>query len=289
MPIATNGKCGSWAWGWASACIWVCALYPSELPIISSNWAAFRLALSVPLSARSNRGVITPSALASERCWGSPPQSCTSTAVAFSLFLGDPFRTNSTKVGTAFKTPIAVFPSGWLASIARMANASSTISPPGCVSSLISMGTSPALTARPLFPWYIHKLKSAVAASTFPLRLPSLKSVTSAGIAPDAPRVTLNSSTTERLKTVAAAFSRASILPFLSTWRILGTASEDMMHRLLSSQIDKFRRAVTACSWVRVSGKERRPIRRGMAPASAIKTRLSPLCLARRRSSAARK
>lgn len=105
--------------------------------------------------------------------------------------------------------------------------------------------------------------------------------------APEEPIVTLFSSTTERLKRVAAAFSRASMLPFLSTCTIPGTAPADMMLPLLSSHIERLRRAVTACSWIRESGVERRPTRRGIAPASAIATRLSAFRLARRRISPA--
>ncbi len=56
---------------------------------------------------------------------------------------------------------------------------------------------------------------------------------------------------------------------------------------LLSSQMERLSSAVTACSWVRESGVERRPTRRGIAPASAMATRLSALRLARRRISPA--
>lgn len=56
---------------------------------------------------------------------------------------------------------------------------------------------------------------------------------------------------------------------------------------LLSSHMERLRSAVTACSWVRESGVARRLTRRGMAPASAMATRLSALRLARRRISPA--
>ena len=133
----------------------------------------------------------------------------------------------------------------------------------------------------------MHRLKSAVAASFLPLWVPSLSSVTSGGMAPRAPIVILFPSTTERLKSVAAAFSRASMLPFLSTFTMPGTAPEDTMLPLLSSHMERLRRAVTACSWVRESDVERRVTRRGIAPASAIATRLSALRFARRRISPA--
>ncbi|KAI8571555.1 hypothetical protein RHMOL_Rhmol01G0129000 [Rhododendron molle] len=59
----------------------------------------------------------------------------------------------------------------------------------------------------------------------------------------------------------------------------------------ISVRIEKYklrlRSAVTACSWVPESGVERRPTSRGMAPASAMATRLSALRLARRRISPA--
>nr|GLL33780.1 Os12g0570075 [Ipomoea trifida] len=131
------------------------------------------------------------------------------------------------------------------------------------------------------------QLKSAVAASFFPLWVPSLSSVTSGGIAPKAPIVTLFSSTTERLNKVAAEFSRASMLPRLSTLTMPGTASEDMILPLLSSHMERLSSAVTACSWMRESGMDRRLTSRGIAPASAIATRLSALRLARSRISPA--
>lgn len=56
-----------------------------------------------------------------------------------------------------------------------------------------------------------------VATSFFLPCVPSLSSCTSAEVAPDAPFVTLDSSTTERLKSVAEAISRASMLPFHRT------------------------------------------------------------------------
>uniref|UniRef100_A0A7C9A6A7 Uncharacterized protein n=1 Tax=Opuntia streptacantha TaxID=393608 RepID=A0A7C9A6A7_OPUST len=62
---------------------------------------------------------------------------------------------------------------------------------------------------------------------------------------------------------------------------------ELMMLPLLSSHIDRLRRAVTACSWMRESGVERRSTRRGIAPASAMATRLSAFRFARRRISPA--
>lgn len=55
------------------------------------------------------------------------------------------------------------------------------------------------------------------------------------------------------------------------------------MLSLLSSHMERLSSAVTACSWVRESGVERRLTRRGIAPASAMATRLSALRLARRR------
>ncbi|KAK8655628.1 hypothetical protein V6N13_108202 [Hibiscus sabdariffa] len=56
----------------------------------------------------------------------------------------------------------------------------------------------------------MHRLSRAVAASFFPLVLPFCSKSTKAGIAPDAPIITLFSSATHKLKRVAAAFSLAS-------------------------------------------------------------------------------
>ncbi|BAT17731.1 Os12g0570075 [Oryza sativa Japonica Group] len=191
-----------------------------------------------------------PHSCARAKCtrWCSPLHRCSMTAAAFSRFLGVPLPIISTSTGTGSAAPIAALPSGWLDSMESIAIASSMSAPVGLVTSPMMSGTRPARIARPLFPWYIHKLKRAAAASFFPRWLPSPNSTTSAGIAPIPPIVTLYSSITERLKSVAAAFSRASMLPFFRTWTMLGTAPDDMMLALLSSCMERFRRAVTACS-----------------------------------------
>lgn len=90
---------------------------------------------------------------------------------------------------------------------------------------------------------------------------------------------------TDRLKMVAAAFSRASSVPCFSAYRIARTAPEKIMLLLLPSHRDRFRRAVTACSWVAPSRVQQRSTRKGMAPASAISKRLLRLFLASRRTS----
>lgn len=56
---------------------------------------------------------------------------------------------------------------------------------------------------------------------------------------------------------------------------------------LFSSHMERLRRAVTECSWVRESMVDRSWTSRGIAPASAMATRLSAFRLARRRISPA--
>uniref|UniRef100_A0A0A9CHU2 Uncharacterized protein n=1 Tax=Arundo donax TaxID=35708 RepID=A0A0A9CHU2_ARUDO len=145
----------------------------------------------------------------------------------------------------------------------------------------------PAFTARILLPWYMQRLKIAVAASFLPLGLPSHRRVMSGGIAPALPIVTLFSSTTDKLNSVAAAFSLASMLPILSTSTILGIACEPTMLALLFSWMERLRSAVTACSCVLGSEDESRLTSKGMAPASAMHIRLFTFLFASKRISPA--
>lgn len=113
---------------------------------------------------------------------------------------------------------------------------------------------APPSIALTLFGCESVKLNKAVAASFLPRIVPSVNKLINGGIPFEAPINVLFSSIIDKLNNAAAEFSLAPMVPF---WRISIIAgigfSFDTCFLILSS-IERFSKAVTACSWILESG-----------------------------------
>uniref|UniRef100_A0A7C9EM36 Uncharacterized protein n=1 Tax=Opuntia streptacantha TaxID=393608 RepID=A0A7C9EM36_OPUST len=213
-------------------------------------------------------------------------QSCNSVTTANSFPLGELSSTASTSAGIPPSCTMATLP---ISIPARLLSTTMAFSAMACSATSATRGpTAPALTALSLFSLAEHSLYSVVRASFFPRAPPLIRSATSGGMAPQAPMVNLVSSSMARLIRAAAAFCFEVSVPVFSTYiKDLIAPEASAISILLSGWRDRLRTAVTACSWVQGSMHLRRGTRAGMAPDSAIRTRLSARFLARRRSLAA--